>query len=300
MKRIIALMLALALLLALTGCKSKDEPKDSSQLSFSSAVDFNAIQKLNGKSVTITGYMSTLSPVSGKFMYLMNLPYQSCPFCLPNTSQLSNTMAVYAPEGETFGFTDQPIRVTGVIDVNDYTDEFGYEYNYRIVNAKYEAVDLSAVSADYALWQAAAAEGIVADVYAMFDYLYFLCQWTQYTGTSVLDDGTRHQWNMYPEAVKMFLEDTGPYGYAKQSSDDYFPGLTARVVAISATELKDLEKVLLNAHALAIYAKRELLAQNYTYDPESDSYTLNNDAELQNRYRQVYLEFDNWLTRWQM
>ena len=33
------------------------------------------------------------------FMFLMNLPYQSCPFCVPNTSQLSNTMEVYPKKG---------------------------------------------------------------------------------------------------------------------------------------------------------------------------------------------------------
>jgi hypothetical protein len=121
----------------LVSCEKEDNL--SQLLSFSQAQSITEMEKLDGKTVTIIGYMSTLSPVSGKFMYLMNLPYQSCPFCVPNTTQLSNTMAVYAKS--EFKFTDRAIVVTGTLEFGDFTDEFGYQYSYRIKDATYAVLD---------------------------------------------------------------------------------------------------------------------------------------------------------------
>lgn len=300
LKRVFCLLMCLALALTLGGCKDEEVSTGATHLSFSSAVDFKQISKLDGQIVTITGYMATLSPLNGKYMYLMNLPYQSCPFCLPNTNQLSNTMAVYAQPDKAFAFTDQPIRVTGKIDVGNFKDDFGYTYNYRIVDATYEAVDLSSVSSDFALWQSIASDGIVADVYAMFDYLYFLCNWTEYTGYSVMEDGTRVDWYMYPGDVHNYLADTGAYGYATQASEGYFPGLIARVNAISADKLGDFVSVIEKARETEIYARAELAAENYVYDQQADKYTLNNHSVLLEKYRQAYLAFDEWLTRWEL
>ena len=42
-------------------------------------------------------------------------------------------------------------------------DEYGYVYNYRIVDASYETVDLATVSENYALWQTIASDGIVRE-----------------------------------------------------------------------------------------------------------------------------------------
>ena len=109
MKRIVSIILLLTLLCSLTACGGDDGP--AKLLSFSQAQSISEMEKLDGEKVTILGYMSTLSPVSGEFMYLMNLPYQSCPFCIPNTTTLSNTIAVYAKD--EFEFTDSAIRVTG-------------------------------------------------------------------------------------------------------------------------------------------------------------------------------------------
>ena len=151
MKKILAISLAAALLL-LAGCSGAAPGEEgATALKFTDAVSLETLTALDGKTVSIVGYMATLSPLSGKFLYLMNMPYQSCPFCAPNTAQLANTMAVYAPEGQTFGYTDQAIRVTGTLRIEDYTDEYGYVYNYRIADASYEIVDLAALSEDYAL-----------------------------------------------------------------------------------------------------------------------------------------------------
>ncbi|MBR4442315.1 MAG: hypothetical protein IKS52_03470 [Clostridia bacterium] len=301
MKKILALLLALALAcVALSGCGGKPASADVAALSFSEATSIDAIRALNGKKVTIVGYMATLSPVSGKYMYLMNMPYQSCPFCVPNTTQLANTMAVYAPEGKTFTFTDQAVRVTGVMQTGDYTDEYGYVYNYRIVDASYEAVDLSAVSENYALWQTIASDGIVGEINAMFDYLYFLCQWTEYALTYTDENGESQTVSMYPGDVKIYLADDSVYGYADKSAEDYFPGLVARLKAISETELDDLVQIVEDAKAVETYALSELYEEHYTYDREKDRFDLTNSEELYNRWYAVYVRFSEWLAKWQL
>lgn len=300
MKRILSLLLIAALLLSLTACGANEPDREVSALSFSDAISFENIEKLNGQTVSIVGYMATTSPISGKYIYLMNMPYQSCPFCLPNTTQLSNTMAVYAPDGKPFAYTDQAIRVTGVMTVEDMTDEFGYVYNYRIADASYEIVDLSSVSDEYALWQAIAADGVVTELNAMFDYLYFLCQWTEYQSSYLDENGQTVEFFLYPGDVRNYLEDDGIYGYADKYADDYFPGLIARIRSISETGLEDLVSVVEAAQAQAEVALAALDGGAYVYDEAADKYILNDSDALYQQYCDVYLLFSQWLTRWEL
>lgn len=301
MKKIISIILLLALVLGLTACGSKEEkPNTVASLSFSDAVNFESIEKLDGQKVSIIGYMATMSPISGKFMYLMNMPYQSCPFCLPNTTQLSNTMAVYAPEDKTFEYTDQAIKITGTMVIEDMVDEFGYAYNYRIADASYEIVDLSMISEDYALWQAIATDGIVTELSAMFDYLHFLCQWTEYQGSYVDESGETVEFFMYPGDVTQYLEDDSVYGYADKYADGYFPGLISRIRAISPDGLEDLVAIVEAAQALADIAIADLNNGAYTYDESTDQFTLNNNDALYEQFYDVYYQFSDWLTRWEL
>ena len=294
MKKILAISLAAALLL-LAGCSGAAPGEEgATALKFTDAVSLETLTALDGKTVSIVGYMAMLSPLSGKFLYLMNMPYQSCPFCVPNTTQLANTMAVYAPEGQTFGYTDQAIRVTGTLRIEDYTDEYGYVYNYRIADASYEIVDLAALSEDYALWQSIASDGVVAEINSMFDYLHFLCQWTEYQSGYTDDDGSEVVYFLYPGDVEMYLQDTGPYGYAQEAGEDYFPGLIERIRAISANDLEDLVAIVESAQQVAATALAELRAGNYTYDSAADKYALQKNEELYNAWYDAYSLFARW------
>ena len=300
MKKILAISLAAALLL-LAGCSGAAPGEEgATALKFTDAVSLETLTALDGKTVSIVGYMATLSPLSGKFLYLMNMPYQSCPFCVPNTTQLANTMAVYAPEGQSFGYTDQAIRVTGTLRIEDYTNEYGYVYNYRIADASYEIVDLAALSEDYALWQSIASDGVVAEINSMFDYLHFLCQWTEYQSGYTDDDGSEVVYFLYPGDVEMYLQDTGPYGYAQEAGEDYFPGLIERIRAISANDLEDLVTIVESAQQVAATALSELRAGNYTYDSAADKYALQKNEELYNAWYDAYSQFALWLAKWEI
>ena len=271
-------------------------------LSFSQAQSIEEMKNYDGREVTIIGYMSTLSPISGKFMYLMNLPYQSCPFCVPNTTQLSNTMAVYAKEKDEFEFTDRAIQVTGIMEFGDYTDEFGYEYSYRIVDATYTIVDTTNMSEQLRLWQQLASTDVISDVYTMFEYVNFLCFWPSYTAQ--FDGGADY---LYHEDALYFIETDGAqfnYGY----KDGYFEGLIATIESVDPTAFADLVQIIKDAQALSDLAYSELTAGNFTQVSEYSGafgdgrlqYNLNNATELGSEMERIYRLFSNWLASWEL
>lgn len=288
-------MILLAALLA--GCALAE---DAVQLRFADATSIEALNKLDGKQVSIIGYMATLSPIRGDYMYLMNLPYQSCPFCVPHTTQLANTMAVYAKGGKKFEYTDQAIRVTGKLEMGDFTDDFGYEYGYRIVDAVYEVVDLSDVSPRYALWQSIASDGIVAEINQMFDYLYFLCNWPDYQVNYTDENGNAVSYYLYPGDAQNYLADDSAYGYARFAAEDYFPGLIRRVNAISSSELTELTDMLTDAKILEQYALSELQNGAFQYHEDTDTYTLNSADLLNEQFDMIYQTFSEWLAGWEL
>ena len=169
-------------MLSLLACGKE---KEGVKLSFKAASSYEDLKALDGQLVSINGYMATSSPVDGGYLFLMNLPYQSCPFCVPNTSQLSNTMAVYAREGDSFDYTGQAIKVTGTLEVaqqedEPFTDKYGYTFNFRIVDATYSVLTDEELTADMAAWQKIADSGLMDEIYRMYDYLNFVCKWNTY------------------------------------------------------------------------------------------------------------------------
>jgi len=155
LKHFIAVLAVFAIL-----CSSCKQEEDVISIKFNQDFKYT---KYDGRTVSIRGYMSLLSPVDGRFVYIMNIPYQSCPFCLPNTMTVTNTVAVYAPDGQRLEFTENPVEVTGTLKVGDITDEFGYEYAYAIVNAKYTELDTSKLSQNLKIYGALSQDGLISE-----------------------------------------------------------------------------------------------------------------------------------------
>ena len=271
-------------------------------LSFSQANSVEAMQKLDGQQVNIIGYMSTLSPINGSFMYLMNLPYQSCPFCVPNTTQLSNTMAVYAKSGDSFAFTDRAIKVTGTLEFGDYTDEYGYEYGYRITDATYTEVDTSEMSDKMKLWQQLASTNVISDVYNMYEYVNFLCFWPTYTAE--FESGKDY---LYPTDAIHFIETEGAqynYGYA----EGYFDSMIKTIEEVSTTDFITLVENIKKAKSLAERAFADLKAEEYATTTEysgafgdgRSQYKMNNADTYEKEMEAIYREFAEWLAEWEI
>lgn len=304
MKKVISLLLVSCLVLfVFASCGNNDGGEiTGNTLSFSQANSVEDMQKLDGKQVNIIGYMSTLSPINGSFMYLMNLPYQSCPFCVPNTTQLSNTMAVYAKSGDTFEFTDRAIKVTGTLEFGEYTDEYGYEYGYRIIDATYTEVDTSEMSDKMKLWQQLASTDVISDVYNMYEYVNFLCFWPTYTAE--FENGKDY---LFPTDALHFIETEGAqynYGYA----DGYFDSMINTIEEVSTTDFITLVENIKKAKSLAERAFADLKAEEYATTAEYSGsfgdgrrqYKMNNADAYEKEMETIYREFAEWLAEWEI
>lgn len=304
-------LLLCALLLSGCGDEKMEEP---AKLSFRSAASYESLKALDGKPVVINGYMATSSPADGSFIFLMNLPYQSCPFCKPNTSQLSNTMEVYPKKGKTFGYTTQAIQVKGTLNVapdesSSFTDPFGYEFNFKIVDAEYHILSADELSGDMALWQRVADSGLVNDLYNMYDYVSFLCAWPTYFVNSFEDAEGNIQPGYYlyaADALNYLTKEGAQYQYGYK--DGYFDALIDRIKRVDPTRLDALVKNVEKAKALAGDALRELQEGHYTYElkyldqfqHEDYVYTLDKGPELTARFEALYQEFADWLGGWEL
>ena len=313
-RKTIAAALTLCLLAAvLSGCDT-GAGKEPTKISFKSAVSYDYLKSLNGKPVSINGYLATSSPADGSFIFLMNLPYQSCPFCKPNTSQLSNTMEVYPKSGRKFDYTSQAVNVVGTLQVaqdenEPFTDLYGYEFNFKIVDAEFTIITDSEMTAEIALWQKIADSGVINEIYAMYDYLNFVTCWPSYFVNSMTDENgnTVPGYYLYASDALMFLQTDGAqwnYGYR----EGYFDGIVSSIERLDATAFSALVENVRKAEKLANRAVQELLDGNYTselkyveeFGQEDYIYTLNNGEELSRENDELYYEFADWLSTWEM
>lgn len=300
------LFLSLALL---SGCdKNKINLDENTKISFKSAASYDYLSTLNNKSVTINGYMATSSPVDGSFIFLMNLPYQSCPFCKPNTSQLSNSIEVFPKKNEKFSYTNSAIQIVGTLivaeDVNKpFKDVYGYEFNFKIVDAEYKILKDSDLSENLALWQKVANSGLIDSFYKMYDYVNFCCDWPNYFVNSYTNSKGENVtgYYLYASDALHYLQTEGSqwnYGYKK----GYFDSIISKINGISDTEFTSLINNVNKAKELAEYAVSELTSGNYSYSlqyvekfgTEDYVYKLN-DETLMNRWENLYYEFTDWL-----
>ena len=287
---------------------------DVTKLSFKSASGYDYLKTLDGKPVSISGYMATSSPVDGSFMFLMNLPYQSCPFCVPNTSQLSNTMEIYPKKGDSFAYTTQAIQVVGILEVCEdenepFTDLYGYEFCSKIVDATYTIIKAEDLSANMALWQKIANSDVVNDIYKMYDYVNFLCAWDTYFVNSYTDiDGNlvKGYYLWASDAERYIYTDGAQFNYGYK--EGYFDSIVSKIEKVDKEAFSDLVANVRKAEALAQKALAELQNGNYTYEKQYIEkfdntdyvYTLTNGKQLQEEMNSVYMEFSIWLGIWEM
>lgn len=285
------------------------------KLSFKSASSYEYLTTLKDQEVTINGYWATSSPIDGSFAFLMNMPYQSCPFCKPNTTELSNTIEVY-PKDTKFEFGSSiptgAVKVVGVLkvaeDINQpFTDKYNYKFNFKIVDADFRILKDSDLSSELALWQKFANTSLVTDLYQMFDYLDFVCKWpTYYINTTTKADGTVVRgFYLWPGDALDFLKENAQYGYG--NVDGYFDKFITRLNKLSTTGFEPLIKIINDSKTLADYALSELENEHYTAEDQymekfgyTDKVFKLNDTTLETRCDDIYGAFADWLSSFEM
>ncbi|MBQ8431687.1 MAG: hypothetical protein IJX28_02280 [Clostridia bacterium] len=312
----ITLLLILCLLCgSLVACKDEPiDPSTATKLSFKSASSYEYLKGLDGQAVTINGYLATSSPADGSFIFLMNLPFQSCPFCIPNTSQLSNTVEVYPQKNQKFEYTTQAVKVVGRLEVapsedKPFTDDYGYQFNFKIVDATYTILKDEDLTEDLALWQKIASSGVVDEMYQMYEYLNFLCFWNTYSINSYVDSNGEVQPGYYlyaSDALNFLVKDGAQFNYGYK--DGYFEGIIADIEAVDPNAFEDLEQNVRDAKALAEWALKELTDGNYTseykyvekFETYDYIYTITNGAALEAQMNTLYTAFSDWIGSWEL
>lgn len=196
---LIFVVILIALLFLLSGCSLQKENKakktnnikksesmlnadrimsdGSYQIRFSDLVSLSDLKEYNNKTVTAIGYLSPITSYDGSFGYLMNLPYQTCPYCMPSDTKITNTIAIFAKSGKKIEFTEAAIIVRGTLKLESYTDEYGYSYNYRIVDAVIEEADTSELGDKIILYNKLAEKEILTKLmqilYAIDNNVYY-------------------------------------------------------------------------------------------------------------------------------
>lgn len=323
LKRIVSLLTILALLFSFCACgKStsdggKPAAKDSSgtlKLSFKGASSYDYLKKNDGATVSINGYLATSSPADGSFIFLMNLPYQSCPFCVPNTQSLTNTIECYPKKNKTFEMTNQAVKVTGKLVVSEredktFKDMYGYEFNFKIEDAEYTIIKAEELGDDMALWQALANTDVISEVYRMYNYVTFLCSWCTYYVKNYTDEnGEKHPgFYLYAsDAIHYLDDDDGQYHYGTE--EGYFDGIVKTIEGVDPNAFSDLVDNVRQAEKLADKAMKELRDGNYTstyqyvdmFDNEDYVYKINKGEELCAEMDNIYTDFSLWLSNWEM
>ena len=145
-----------------------------------------------------------------------------------------------------------------------------------------------------------ASDGVTAEIYAMFDYLYFICQWQDYMFNYYDENGNFQSVPIYAGDVMNLLSEEGS-DYLRMSADGYFDDLIARVRRVSDTELEDLVDILNKCKEVRTFALNELYGGAYVYREDTDSFTQNSYDELYEAWYEAYWLFSGeWINRWQL
>ena len=303
-KFICVLMCALTLIPLVASCGNGEYTK----LSFKSTLSYDYLKTLDGKKVTINGYIATSSPVDGSFIFLMNMPYQSCPFCVPNTTELSNTVEVYPKSGKKLSYTASAVSVKGTLMVAPsvdkfFTDRYGYQFNFKIVDAEYEVLSSEEMGANFAVWEKFSQSGVIDEIYKMYDYVDFVCKWNEYFMDNRTDSDGNYVKGFYFNAAdaKSYINE----GALKYATDpEYFNNLVKKVEAIDTAAFSQLVENIRQAEALATRALNKLNNGEYSkgelqyiekFDITDYIYTINCGEELKSELNEIYKCFENWL-----
>lgn len=104
-------------------------------LSFTSRV-----KDLEGKRVTMSGYMAPPLKAIGRFFVLTREPVTLCPFCQTDADWPEDILVVYLRREQTFRQLNRQLEVTGVLETGSFTDpETGFVSLLRLRDAEFNA-----------------------------------------------------------------------------------------------------------------------------------------------------------------
>jgi hypothetical protein len=190
MKKTISLIILFVMLLSIAGCVANS--KEAIVIRFSEIMDeklrpTERMKSLDGKQVAITGFMAAQSPLNGSFVYLVSMPFVSCPYCSPDSNVLKSVLPVTAGKLPKISFTEKPVLVKGKLEVSDKTDEFGYSSPVRVICESIENVDITTMPQNVKDFMMLANDGVIDEATGQIFGLYnMLGEYYQTSNKNVL------------------------------------------------------------------------------------------------------------------
>jgi PBP1b-binding outer membrane lipoprotein LpoB len=127
---------------------TKSASKDSSnELSWSEFFDnekqdtpSDKFWDLQGKEVTIKGYMGEVLSFDKNWFLLIPAPGAECPFDNGDETYWNKIMMVFVPSDTKLRYTANPIELKGTLDVGIKIDESGYKTMFRLYNTTFTEI----------------------------------------------------------------------------------------------------------------------------------------------------------------
>lgn len=95
----------------------------------------------NGREVTLNGFMAPPLKPNAKFFVLGTQPMAVCPFCDSSATWPTNIVLIYTRDALRMVNYDQPITVTGKLDLGVQTDQdTGFVSKVRMLDSVYRMV----------------------------------------------------------------------------------------------------------------------------------------------------------------
>ncbi len=107
-----------------------------------SLVFADRVLALNGREITMRGFMAPPLKAEADFFVLTREPVALCPYCNSDADWPSNIIVVYPADDQTWMDNTTPIEVRGVLTVGTDTDKrSGFVSRLRLTGAHFRSID---------------------------------------------------------------------------------------------------------------------------------------------------------------
>ena len=246
-------------------------------------------KNLDGKEVEMTGYMAVQSPLDESYIYLVNQPYVSCPFCAIGDITKLEIIPVYMADNSTIKYTENGVTIKGRLEVGEKVDALEYTTQCRIYADKVEEIKADDVDTELQTYYAILSEaGMIIDIQTLqmnIEYATKAEYLTEFGTTKV---------EQYNGLVEYYAPDMlGYVNYIKECPDIIMACMPER------EDLKDLNTELYNLYQKQIKVLEDfaiIIMQGQNEEmTDSEKEKLYDDLlELNDDNLKLYDEFNAW------
>lgn len=246
-------------------------------------------KNLDGKEVEMTGYMAVQSPLDESYIYLVNQPYVSCPFCAIGDITKLEIIPVYMADNSTIKYTENGVTIRGRLEVGEKVDALEYTTQCRIYADEVEEIKSDDVDTELQTYYAILSEaGMIIDIQTLqmnIEYATKEEYLTEFGNTKV---------EQYNGLVEYYAPDMVEYvNYIKECPD---------IIMACMPEREDLKA--LNTELYDLYQKQIKVLEKFATIIMQGKTENRTDAEKENLYNdllnlnddnlKLYDEFNAW------